>query len=45
MTFSRELLTRWARSRGIDTALFEDDAEWELLDGIAALHCAVDVTQ
>ena len=40
MIFSREILTKWAATRGIDTSLFETEEEWELLDGVAELHCA-----
>lgn len=37
----REILTRWAATFGVDTALFEDEAEWELLEAHAAFHCAL----
>ena len=40
MTFSREVLTRWATTRGIDASLFGTEEEWELLGGLAELHCA-----
>lgn len=40
MKFTREVLSKWADSRGIDTSLFESEEEWELLDSVAELHCA-----
>jgi hypothetical protein len=45
MMFNRELLTRWAKTRGIDTGLFQTDEEWELLDGVAQLHCAIKLVE
>jgi hypothetical protein len=37
--FTEGVLSRWAKSIGVDTGLFETKEEWELLAAIARLHC------
>ena len=34
----RRILTNWAKTLGIDTSLFEDEAEWGLLEAMAEMH-------
>lgn len=41
MIFRRDALRAWAKTKGINTDLFQTEEEWELLDSLAELTCAL----